>query len=79
MSNPSYLVSLRKVNLDTNEEEVLYEREDSEYRFTKWLTHKNYRIQLRFWLKEIINGEPMLKVDIKDKTTGEDIKTSKKN
>jgi hypothetical protein len=72
-------VSVRIVNLGTNKEEVLCEREDSGYRFAKWFTYKNYEIQLRFNLQEILNGEPMLKADIKDKTTGELIKTSKKS
>lgn len=66
----SDFVSVRIVNLDTNEEKVLYEREDSECRFLEPFSYKNYEIQLRFHLEEIINGEPTLDADIKDKTTG---------
>jgi len=75
MSNPSYLVSLRKVNLDTNEEEVLYEREGSECRFAKEFSYENYEIRLRLDFKDIRNGEPVLDADIKDKTTGKFLET----
>jgi hypothetical protein len=69
----SYLVSVRIVNLDTKEEEVLYERQYKRCWFAKQLSYKNYEIQLRWDFKDIQNGEPVLDADIKDKTTGKSL------
>jgi hypothetical protein len=66
----SYLISVRMVNLDTCEEEVLYERKHSRCHFKKWFSHKNYKIQLRLDWEDISNGEPKLDADINDKITG---------
>ena len=66
------------VNLDTNEEEVLSERKYKRCRFKEWFRYKNYEIQLRWDFKHIANDEPMLKADIKDKTTGKLLEKGKR-
>jgi len=71
----SYPISVRMVNLDTNEEEVLSEKKyKKRCRFKEWFRYKNYEIQLRWDSEDIANGEPKLDADIKDKTTGKLLK-----
>jgi hypothetical protein len=74
-SRMSNMVSVRIVNLDTNEEEVLYEREGSECRFAKEFSYENHIIYLRLDFGDIRNGEPMLDAQIKEKTTGKFLET----
>ncbi len=69
-----HLISVRIVNLDTNEEEVFYEKEGSRCYFKKWFSFENYEIQLRLDWDDVANGEPMLDADIKDKTSDKPIK-----
>lgn len=67
----SYLISVRMVNLHTNTEEVLEQREGSRCHFMKWFSHNNFDIQLRLDWEDCSNGEPILDADIIDKKTGQ--------
>ena len=70
------MVSVRTVNLDTNEEEFLHEYPfKKRCRFAKEFSHGNFEIYLRLDFEDIRNGEPMLDAQIKDKTTGKFLET----
>lgn len=67
-----YFISVKMVNVDTKEEEILYKREGTDRcRFKEWFTYKNYRIQLRLDYNGNLNEAPTLDADIDDVTTGE--------
>ena len=69
------MVSVRTVNLDTNEEEILHEYPfKKRCRFAKEFSHGNFEIWLRLDFEDIRNGEPTLDAQIKDKITGKFIR-----
>jgi len=70
----SYIISVTMVDAETNEKEVLYERNNKRCRFKKWFRYKNYAIQLRLDYNGKLNVPPVLDADIKDTTTDELIK-----
>lgn len=75
IENVSYRISVTLVDLDTGEEEVLYEIERKRRcSFKKPFSYKDYSIQLRLDWKDIANGDPMLDANIYDRNTNEEIR-----
>jgi hypothetical protein len=64
LSTMSYLVHVTLVDLDSGEEEVLFEIEGSRCHFKKWFTHGQFNVQLRLDWDDIANSEPRLDADI---------------
>jgi hypothetical protein len=72
-----YIISVKMIEINSGDEEILYKRQGSRCHFKKWFSYNNYEIQLRLDWKDIINKEPMLDADIRDKTTGKLLRNGK--
>lgn len=67
-----YLISVKMVDVEAKQEEILYKIEGNDRcQFKKWFTYKNYRIQLRLDCDGNLNEAPTLDADIDDTNTGE--------
>jgi len=68
----SYFISVKMVNVDTKEEEVLHKIKGRDrIQFKEWFAYKNYKIQLRLDYNRKPDEPPMLDADIDNITTGE--------
>ena len=65
------------MDLDTNKEETLYEREGSNCSFKHFFSYNNYSIQLRLDWDDLTNEDPTLDADIVDQKSGKLIKNGK--
>lgn len=69
-----HLITVKLINADTKEEEILYKREGTDRcRFKKWITYRNYRIQLRLDYNGSLDETPILDADIYDIATNKPI------
>ena len=74
----SYRVSVTLEDIKTGKKELLYEKERcKKISFKKVFPFEGYDIQLRLDWDDLVNGEPRLDADIRDKKTGKMIKKGK--